>query len=61
MYDTYKVNKGVSAVELSDIEIKASEFKTVGEFVDFFDNTGGVIFRIRADQVYTIERLDKGN
>ncbi|MDN3297488.1 hypothetical protein ACLGI4_14995 [Streptomyces sp. HMX112] len=55
----YVINKEYSGSR----EVAASSFSTVGDFVDFFSPNGRgdleVTFRMRAELIYTIERVNQ--
>lgn len=37
--------------------VEADHFFTAGDFVDFLDEEGNILYRIKASNVHTIERV----
>ncbi|MEV2274403.1 hypothetical protein AB0I72_02350 [Nocardiopsis sp. NPDC049922] len=51
---TFRINEGFS----DTVDVEADHFMTVGMFVDFTKEGIGVVFRIAADRVRTIRRVE---
>lgn len=54
---TFKINQGHPDREET---VKAHEFVNNGDFVDFVDKSGKVVFRIHSNQVMTVRRRTSG-
>ncbi|WP_158070330.1 hypothetical protein [Nocardiopsis sp. CNR-923] len=52
---TFRINEGFS----DTVDVEADHFMTVGMFVDFTKEGIGVVFRIAADRVRTIKRVQE--
>lgn len=55
---TFKINHGHPDREET---VKAREFVNNGDFVDFLDKHGAVVFRIHASQVLTVQKQAGGS
>jgi len=55
----YVINKGYSTSDVRERDVVAHSLKTEGDFIDFTDEAGEIILRVKASHVVTIERVEK--